>query len=190
VSQQLLNGTFENSTIPGGKQTFGSNGDSTGSWSFSGTAGLHTPQSWFNGRGGSLTAPNGGNVAAYLFAANGGTRGAGLIAAADLPTISQVFNATPGSYTLSFYAAQQNAGAAALLLNVKLKSADGRDFWDFSVTPGQGYAQSSFPVTLRAQNYTLTFQAEPPLYLGRRGATTYNATYVSGMILLDDVSIV
>jgi hypothetical protein len=160
------------------------------SWSFSGTSGLHTSASWLNGKGGTLIAPNGGANAAFLFAANGGTKGAGLVASSDLPSLSQTFKATAGNYTLSFYAAQQNTGAGAMILHAKLRSADGRDFTNLIVTPTQGYTQTTLPVALRNVNYTLTFSVEPPLYLGQRGATTYNATYQSGMVLIDDVSIV
>lgn len=188
--QQITNGGFESSVIKGGKQSLGSDADSTRSWTFAGTSGLHTSASWFNGQGGTLTAPNGGANAAFLFAANGSLRGNGLVAAADVPTMAQTFNCSAaGNYTLSFYAAQQNSGSAAMLLHVRLKSADGQDFWNFLVTPGQGYGQSSFPVTLRKVPYTLSFVVEPPLYLGRRGATTYTGSYTSGMVLIDDVSI-
>lgn len=191
MAQQISNGGFEAATVQGGKQNLGSNADPTRSWAFGGTSGIHTAASWLNGNGGSLLAPNGGANAGFLFAANGTMRGNGLISVADLPSIAQTFTCSAaGSYTLSFYAAQQNTGSAAMSLSVRLKSADGQEFWNFLVTPTQGYVQSSFPVTLRKVPYTLTFGVDPPIYLGRRGATTYNGAYVSGMVLIDDVSIV
>lgn len=188
--QQIINGGFESSVVKGGQQVSGSNADTTRAWSFSGTSGIHTSASWFNGSGQTLVAPNGGANAGFLFGANGNLRGNGLIAAADVPTITQTFNCTAaGAYTLSFYAAQQGTGSNAQVLHCKLKSSDGRDFWNFPVTPTQGYTQSSFPVSLRKTQYTLSFWLEPPLYIGKRGATSYAGAYVSGMVLVDDVSI-
>lgn len=190
MAQQIVNGGFESSVVKGGQQVSGSDADTTRSWAFSGTSGIHTSASWFNGNGQTLTAPNGGLNAGFLFGSNGNLRGNGLITAADVPALAQTFTCTAaGAYTLSYYAAQQNTGAATQILHCSLKSTDGREFWNFPVTPTQGYLQSSFPVVLRKVPYTLRFWLEAPLLAGKRGATVY-AGYVSGMVLIDDVSVI
>lgn len=189
MAQLLQNTGFESSTISG-DHVGGSNADSAGKWAFSPNSGVYATGSKFNGLGTTLLAPHGGSNAAYMFASNGSRIGAGLTMPGDSPVISQDFLATAASYTLSFYSAQQNSSTSACTLTVTLISADGSDYREFVVTPTTSYAQTSIPLgPLLAQVYTIRFTAKAPIQFGTQGSTTYTS-YVSGMVYLDDTSIV
>lgn len=190
MANLLGNPGFETSgTIPSYRQ--GSNADASGNWSFSGRAGLHANGSTFNGKGSSLIAPNGGTYAAFLNPSNAGLLGNGLADPDSIPMLKQTFNVSPaGSYTLSFYAAQQNTGNAAAQLLIRLRSQDGKDVRSFVVTPGTTYTQTSIPLgNLSAQLYTILFEGLSPPYVGTRGAVSYTGSSVSGMVFIDDTSI-
>ena len=190
MAQQILNSDFELSVIPNGQQKFGSNADSSGNWGFHGSAGIYQNGSKHNGAGSVLPVPNSGTKAAFLFASNGGMRSLGAVDAINNPTLSQTFQVTsPAAYTLTFASAQQNSGAAACALRVSFRSADGKNFQNFLVTPTTSFGTTTIPLgNLAAQNYTITFTAVAPIRFGVQGVSTY-ASFVTGMVFLDDVSV-
>lgn len=190
MAQQIYNSDFELSVVPNGQQKSGSNADSSGNWGFHGSAGVYQNGSKHNGAGSALLVPQSGSKAAFLFASNAGGCALGMIDPTNVPTMSQTFNVTfPTTYTLTFASAQQNTGAAACILKVNVRSADGRKVQDFAVTPGTSFAQTTIGLgSFSAQNYTLTFTAAAPVRFGVQAGSTF-ASLVSGMIFLDDVSV-
>ena len=190
MAQQILNSDFELSVVPNGQQKFGSDADSSGNWGFHGSAGVYMNGSKHNGKGSALPVPNSGSKAAFFLASNAAMQGGDTVDAGNLPTLSKTFTASaPAAYTLTFAATQQNSGAAACTLRLSFRSADGRNFQDYVVTPTTSFATTTILLgPLTTQNYTLTFTAVAPIRFGVQGASTFSSL-VTGMVFLDDVSI-